>query len=69
MRHIRKGPLSMSEGNDHPPDISVAVPSQFDELKTFLFLTVVFAPATAVAVVGGFGFVIWMMQIIAGPPS
>ena len=39
------------------------------ELLMFLFLTVVLIPATAVAVVGGYGFAVWMYQLIAGPPT
>jgi periplasmic nitrate reductase NapE len=39
------------------------------ELAVFLFLTVVLAPLIAVMVVAGYGFVVWMYQIIAGPPS
>ncbi len=39
------------------------------ELRVFLFLTVVLAPALSVALVGGFGFSIWMFQLIIGPPG
>ena len=39
------------------------------ELRGFLFLTVVLAPALAVALVGGYGFLIWMFQLVQGPPS
>lgn len=39
------------------------------EWSVFLFLTVVLAPVLAVAVVGGYGFLVWMYQLIAGPPS
>lgn len=39
------------------------------ELMGFLFLTVVLAPAVTVAIVGGYGFVIWMYQLVAGPPG
>lgn len=39
------------------------------ELYMFLFLTVVLAPALSVAIVGGYGFAIWIYQLIAGPPS
>jgi nitrate reductase NapE len=37
-----------------------------EELRTFLFLTVVTAPALAVIVVGGYGFLVWMYQMITG---
>lgn len=39
------------------------------ELLLFLFLTVVLAPVTAVAVVGGYGFLVWIWQIFTGPPT
>ena len=39
------------------------------ELRSFLFLSVVTAPVLAVAIVGGYGFVVWMYQLVAGPPG
>lgn len=39
------------------------------ELGLFVFLTVIFFPFLAVAVVGGFGFLVWMIQLILGPPG
>jgi periplasmic nitrate reductase NapE len=40
-----------------------------EEFRTWLFLTVVLAPVLAVAVVGGYGFIVWMTQLLGGPPS
>ena len=40
-----------------------------EELRSFLFFTVVMAPALAVAIVGGYGFLVWMFQVVAGPPQ
>jgi nitrate reductase NapE len=37
-----------------------------EELRTFLFLTVVTAPILAVAIVGGYGFIVWMYQLFTG---
>ncbi len=48
---------------------NVADKSKRRELRGFLFLTVVFAPALAIAIVGGYGFLIWMYQLIQGPPT
>ena len=46
---------------------SEAAPSTYqEELRTFLFLTVVTAPVLAVAIVGGYGFVVWMYQLFTG---
>jgi nitrate reductase NapE len=39
------------------------------ELFVFLFLTLVLAPVIAVLVVAGYGFLVWMVQIVMGPPS
>ena len=39
------------------------------ELRSFLFLTVVTAPVLAVMVVGGYGFLVWMLQLFTGPPA
>jgi len=40
-----------------------------DELKTFLMITVVLAPVLAVLFVSGFGFSVWISQLIMGPPG
>ena len=40
-----------------------------EELRSFLFFTVVMAPALAAMLVGGYGFAVWMIQLIVGPPS
>lgn len=51
-------------------DFLAARPStRRDEIVAFLFFTVVLAPALAVAVVGAYGFAVWMTQLVAGPPT
>ena len=44
---------------------SVASTKQ-EEWRTFLFLAVVMAPVLAVMVVGGYGFLVWMYQLLSG---
>jgi len=39
------------------------------ELRSFLFLSVVMAPILAGAIVAGYGFLVWMYQLVAGPPG
>ncbi|WP_133407246.1 periplasmic nitrate reductase, NapE protein [Parashewanella tropica] len=39
------------------------------ELKMFVFLTVFLAPLLSILIVGGYGFLIWMSQILMGPPT
>lgn len=43
--------------------------SKRDERIAFLFLTVILAPLLSVIIVGGYGFLVWIMQIIGGPPT
>ena len=39
------------------------------EWSTFLFVTLIVLPGLTVAFVGGYGFIVWMLQLINGPPS
>lgn len=39
------------------------------ELTVFLVTTLVLIPGAAVAVVGGFGFIVWISQMFLGPPG
>ncbi|WP_029073491.1 periplasmic nitrate reductase, NapE protein [Kaistia adipata] len=40
-----------------------------DEIIAFLVLAVVIWPVLAVGIVGGYGFLIWMSQLVLGPPG
>lgn len=50
------------------PQSSPAETQKKEELRSFLFLTAVMVPALSVIVVAGYGFIIWMSQLIVGPP-
>ena len=52
----------------HSPD-PLPPSSRTEELRSFLFFTIVMAPLLAVMVVGGYGFLVWMYQLVAGPPT
>jgi len=43
--------------------------SKKQELRSFVFLAIVMAPVLAVIIVGGYGFLVWMVQLVAGPPG
>ena len=47
----------------------VEAPTKQRELTVFLFLALVLAPILAVIIVAGYGFMVWMYQIVMGPPS
>lgn len=39
------------------------------ELRLFIFLIVFLFPILSVVIVGGYGFAVWMSQILMGPPG
>lgn len=45
---------------------SAVASTKQEEWRTFLFLAVVIAPVLAVMVVGGWGFLVWMYQLLTG---
>jgi len=57
----KQGGLVVTEGKE--------TVTKAQELRSFLFLSVIMAPVLAVILVSGYGFVVWMYQIVAGPPG
>lgn len=54
------------------PDLSSAsseTVTKSDEQKAFLFLAVLLAPILSFVLVGSYGFLIWMSQLLFGPPG
>jgi nitrate reductase NapE len=60
--------IEASDKSQTTQDIA-APPSRRAELFVFSVIAALIWPVVAVGVVGGFGFVIWMYQIIFGPPG
>lgn len=46
-----------------------APPNRRQELFMFALLAILVWPVIAVAVVGGYGFLVWMSQLVFGPPG
>ena len=40
-----------------------------EEFRTWFFLTVVMAPLLAVVIVAAYGFIVWITQMVVGPPT
>jgi nitrate reductase NapE len=40
-----------------------------EEWRSFVFLAVVMAPVLASLIVAGYGFIVWMTQLLVGPPG
>ncbi|KFX67719.1 nitrate reductase [Pseudomonas taeanensis MS-3] len=44
-------------------------PAKSQETRLFLFLVVCLFPLLSITLVGGYGFFIWFMQMLIGPPG
>jgi periplasmic nitrate reductase NapE len=51
----------------NPQDTTVA--GKRDEVRAFVLLAFVLAPVFAVMFVAGYGFLVWIFQMFAGPPG
>ncbi len=58
----------MSE-TSHGSSVTVKAPQRRSELLTFFVLAFGIWPLIAVGAVGGYGFTVWMWQIVFGPPG
>ncbi|MBN8189962.1 MULTISPECIES: periplasmic nitrate reductase, NapE protein [Roseobacteraceae] len=58
----------MADSSSNPPEGPQAASRQ-QELLRFFILAFGIWPIVAVGAVGGYGFLVWMYQIIAGPPG
>ncbi|WP_107852249.1 periplasmic nitrate reductase, NapE protein [Oceanimonas marisflavi] len=52
--------------NNKTPD---RVPTKGREWLSLLLLTLVLFPVLSIICVGGYGFAVWMLQLIFGPPG
>lgn len=44
-------------------------PNRRQEIFAFVVLAILIWPVLAVGIVGGYGFVVWMLQLVFGPPG
>lgn len=59
----------MAEASQNDDSISRSPVSRRSELCVFAIIVAVIWPIIAVGVVGGYGFLVWMSQMILGPPG
>jgi nitrate reductase NapE len=60
---------SASTRRQRVSESTTEVSTQSQERRSLIFLSVVMAPVLAVAVVTGYGFLVWVYQMFAGPPG
>ncbi len=52
------------------PDTPDSSPSQKrDETRLFIFLIIFLFPLLSIALVSGYGFIVWISQMFFGPPG
>lgn len=49
--------------------VNTETPTKSQELRAFLFLTVVMVPVITGLVIATYGFAVWIFQAIVGPPG
>ena len=59
----------MSPDSSASEDLTTPRYSRREELFAFIVLAVLVWPFLAVAIVGGYGFAVWMSQLVLGPPG
>ncbi|TVT66009.1 MAG: periplasmic nitrate reductase, NapE protein [Pseudomonas sp.] len=57
--------MTVTPNDTRPADTSI----KRDETRLFIFLIVFLFPILSVALVSGYGFIIWIVQMIFGPPG
>ena len=55
--------------DDPNAEIPKETTTKAQETIAFLFLAFVLFPVLAIVFVGGFGFIVWMEQLLLGPPG
>ncbi len=65
---VARGGAGEFEGG-HVAEQAADHDSKNREVWAFILLTVVIAPVMSVVIVGGYGFLVWMYQLLAGPPG
>jgi nitrate reductase NapE len=58
-----------SNGQDAQPAPEAGLVGRRAELFVFAIIAAFVWPVVAVGVVGGYGFLVWMSQMILGPPG
>jgi nitrate reductase NapE len=61
--------MTVSRVEDRDEAENPSPPGRRREILLFLLLAIVIWPFIAVGVVAGWGFAVWMYQLIAGPPG
>jgi len=62
-------PLGDIPVNAVPNDADKSKSTKSQETRLFAFLIIFFFPLLSIALVSGYGFIVWISQLIFGPPG
>jgi nitrate reductase NapE len=66
---LRAGAEAAAASRRAPAKADAPPHTRKEELRSFLALAVFMAPALAGLIVVGWGFIVWIFQMFAGPPG
>ncbi len=69
---LHMGTYDASQGKpvfSQSEEVAATPSTKMEELRSFLFLTIVMAPALTFLLIAGYGFLVWMYQLVSGPPT
>ncbi len=69
MRPAERVEMTIETAKTGGPEAAPEKPTRRAELLAFLTLAVLIWPVVAVGIVGGYGFLVWMSQLVLGPPG
>jgi nitrate reductase NapE len=59
----------MSDGSKAEDRFEARPATRRQEFLAFIILAILIWPVLSVGVVGGYGFLVWMAQLVLGPPG
>jgi nitrate reductase NapE len=66
---LQHSDLYMTDHSNKVEPVRSSARTPRDELIVFLIIVALVWPVMTVGVVGGYGFAVWMYQVVAGPPG
>lgn len=66
---MESGPATVPPEEKRMDSQNLTEESRKQETRLVVFLLVFLFPILAVAIVGGYGFIVWILQMIFGPPG
>jgi periplasmic nitrate reductase NapE len=66
---FQRSDLYMTDHSNKIKPIGNRARTRHDELMVFVVIVALIWPVGTIGLVGGYGFAVWMYQLVAGPPG